>query len=142
VKFLKILPILLGLLIASTIGINSNLSNLKIEDQFEKTLPITKNTKQIIIAFSKDKGKAFNEFLTKHPNYLKSQNALFFVDISSIPSLIVKLFIVPKFQTFPYKIGLIKEKVFAKKLPKKEGMLTILYLKNFIIKKIEYKPNF
>ncbi|XOB62201.1 hypothetical protein ACMC56_16660 [Campylobacterota bacterium DY0563] len=141
-KILISLFLFINLAFSSSLKLGDDLSSLKVEDQFEKVLEINKNIKKIIIVFSKDKGDKIKSFLETNPNYLKTNNALYFADVSAAPGFVTNLFMVPKFKKYNYSIGLIRDEKVAESFPKKdENNLTIIELKENKISSIKYEKN-
>ncbi len=110
-----------------------------VKDQFKKSVALDGNTKQIIVAFTKDQGNHVKAFLDAHPNYLSENNALYFMDATGVPSMIMSMFMLPKFKDYAYSIGIVDEKNDAAYLPKQEGKLTVISLENLRVSSIEYK---
>lgn len=133
-----ILLLLSSILLAQTLNIGTNIATLNIKDQFGEKLA-TQKSKTLIFAFSKAKGKEVKEFLDKNTNYLKKHHASYIADISSAPSFVASMFMIPKFEKYPFKMGLIRDEKLSKILPKKENMLTILSLKNSKVTKIKFQ---
>ncbi|WP_321469519.1 hypothetical protein [Halarcobacter sp.] len=141
-KILITLFLFINLSFASSLKIGDDLSSLKVEDQFDKILEINKNIKKIIIVFSKDKGDEIKSFLETNPNYLKTNNALYFADVSAAPKFVTNLFMVPKFKKYNYSIGLIRDEKVAESFPKKdENNLTIIELEENKISSIKYEKS-
>ncbi|MCI0501215.1 MAG: hypothetical protein L0Y61_05665 [Epsilonproteobacteria bacterium] len=111
------------------------------KNQFEQKVSISKNIKQFIVVFSKDDGEKVKIFLEKNPTYLQTNKALYGADLSEAPSLVISMFMRPKFKHYPYSMILLEEKHQAELFPKKENKITILTLENLQVKKIEYKSN-
>lgn len=131
--------LLVSVLFGEVIKSGDNLLSLKVQDQFEKDMIISTKTAKIMIAFSKEKGAEIKTYLDANPNYLKSQNILYFADVSAAPSIITSIFMIPKFKEYNYSMGVIRDEELALRFPKKEGMITMFTLENGIVKDIEYK---
>jgi hypothetical protein len=129
------------MIFASVIDIKENLSSFKIADQFDKELTIKNSTKKLIVAFSKEKATQIKDFLYANPNYLESQNAIYISDVSSAPSFVTSMFMIPKFKDYPFSMGLIRDEDIAKRFPKKEGLITIIHLNDTVVTKIEYRKS-
>lgn len=140
-KFFVVLLCLLPLgLFAEALKEGSNVAPLSVvKDQFKKSVALDGTTKQIIVAFTKDQGNQIKAFLDENPNYLKEHNALYFMDASGVPSMVMSLFMLPKFKDYAYSIGIVEEKNDAAYLPKQEGKITVISLDNLHIASIDYK---
>jgi hypothetical protein len=91
--------------------VQQSLETLKLNDQNGNPHAITSNTKKVIFAFSKDVGHKCNDFFaTKPATYLADNNTLFVADISSAPSLIRSMFIMPGLKDFKHIVLVLDDK--------------------------------
>lgn len=126
-------------LLADVLQENGIFPTLKLKDQFEKEVVINAQTKQIIIAFTKAQGETMKAFLETNPNYLNDNNALYMMDATEVPSVIMSMFMMPKFKKYGYSVGLVEDKQTAQTLPKQNDKLTVLSLDNLRITQIDFK---
>jgi len=126
-------------LVADTLKEGTLIQAPVIKDQFEKTVSITPQTKQIIIAYTKSQGDVLKAFFEANPHYLSENNALYLMDATSVPSLVMSMFMMPKFKKYTYSIGLIEDKKDVAYFPKKEDQLTIISLDNLNVTAIDFK---
>jgi len=110
-----------------------------IKDQFEKNVSITPQTKQIIIAYTKSQGDVMKAYLEANPNYLSENNALYLMDATSVPSMVMSMFMMPKFKKYSYSIGLLENEKDVAYFPKKEDRMTVITLENLSVKAVEFK---
>lgn len=110
-----------------------------IKDQFEKNVNITPQTKQIIIAFTKSQGDVMKAFIEANPNYLSENNALYFMDTTSVPSMVMSMFMMPKFKKYTYSIGLLENEKDVAYFPKKEDRMTVITLDNLNVTTISFQ---
>lgn len=110
-----------------------------IKDQFEKNVSITPQTKQIIIAFTKSQGDVMKAFFEANPNYLSENNALYFMDATAVPSMVMSMFMMPKFKKYNYAIGLLENEKDASYFPKKEDRMTVITLDNLNVTAISFQ---
>lgn len=134
--FAMLLPVSL---LADVLQENGIFPTLKLKDQFEKEVVINAQTKQIIIAFTKAQGETMKAFLEANPNYLSDHNALYMMDATEVPSVIMSMFMMPKFKKYGYSVGLVEDKQTAQTLPKQNDKLTVLLLDNLRITQIDFK---
>ena len=94
--------LLLSLLLLLPLGLfaqdlkeGSPLKTMAIKDQFEKNIAITTQTKQILLAFSKEQGEKVKVFLETNPNYLAENNAVYLMDVSTVPGMVMSMFMLP-----------------------------------------------
>ncbi|WP_263833497.1 hypothetical protein [Sulfurospirillum oryzae] len=126
-------------LFADMLKENAPIQQFVIKDQFEKSMNITSQTKQIIIAFTKAEGEGIKTFLETHPNYLVENDALYFMDATSVPSLVMSIFMMPKFKKYSYSIGLLENEKDVAYFPKKEDRITVITLDNLTVTAITFK---
>jgi hypothetical protein len=129
------------LLLGESLKVGDTFPQTSFKNQFEQKVSVSKNIKQFIVVFSKDDGEKVKIFLEKNPTYLQTNKALYGADLSEAPSLVISMFMKPKFKKYPYSMILLEEKQQAELFPKNENKITILTLDNLQIKKIEYKSN-
>ena len=129
------------LLLGESLKVGDTFPQTSFKNQFEQKVSVSKNIKQFIVVFSKDDGEKVKIFLEKNPTYLQTNKALYAADLSEAPSLVISMFMRPKFKKYPYSMILLEEKQQAELFPKNENKITILTLENLQIKKIEYKSN-
>ncbi len=85
--------------------IGKSVLDLSLKDQNEKVQTVSADTKVLIFAFSKDMGHTCNDFFAKKKDdYLQSHKAVFVADVSSAPSLIRSMFILPGMKDFKHTI--------------------------------------
>jgi len=100
--------------IPSALQIFQPLKTITLNDQFGNPQTLSKDTQKIIFAFSKDMGHMCNEFFaSKGPTYLKDHKAVFIADLSSAPSLIRSMFILPGLKDFKHQVLILEDKELA-----------------------------
>ena len=112
---------------------------LNLKDQFEKNLTIDANTQEIIIAFSKEQGTVIKTFLDANPNYLAQNKAVYIMDATKVPGMVMSMFMIPKFKKYPYAIGLLEDEKEVALFPSQEGKFTVIRVENLTIKAISFK---
>jgi hypothetical protein len=126
-------------LFAQPLSVGNTIEATQFKDQFEKNLTITAQTQQLIVVFSKVEGEKVKAFLETNPNYLRENNALYLMDVTPVPSMVMSMFMLPKFKKYTYPIGLIEDEKVLETLPKKEKFITLITLDNLKITAIEFK---
>jgi len=88
--------------------------SLSLNDQNEKAHSLSPETKTLIFAFSKDMGHTCNDFFAKKDeNYLTEHNTVFVADVSSAPSVIRSMFILPGMKDFKHTILVMDDEAVA-----------------------------
>jgi len=126
-------------LFAQPLSEGTSIEAMQFKDQFEKNLTITAQTQQLIVVFSKVEGEKVKVFLEANPNYLTEKNALYLMDVTPVPGMVMSMFMLPKFKKYPYAIGLIDDEKVLEHFPKKENFITLITLENFKVTSIEFK---
>ncbi|MEA3228521.1 MAG: hypothetical protein U9P38_05535 [Campylobacterota bacterium] len=94
--------------------VGKSLDGVTLNDQFEKVHKIDGETKTVIFAFSKDSAHTCNDyFVTKPVNYLSDNKTQFIADVSSAPSLIRSMFIMPGLKDFKHTVLILDDKTVA-----------------------------
>ena len=97
--------------IEPSLVVGKTLSTLNLKDQFEKPQTISTQTTKLVFAFSKDAAHICNDFfVAQAPTYLNDNNTQFIADISSAPSLVRSMFILPSLKDFKYTVILLDDK--------------------------------
>jgi hypothetical protein len=77
--------------------------------------------------------------LEANPNYLSENSALYLMDATAVPSIVMSMFMMPKFKKYSYAIGLLENEKDVAYFPKKEDQLTIITLNNLNVTAIAFK---
>jgi len=142
---LKILIVLIAIFSFSNADTLHVSTPIKSFDKFSyetphgKKLKIPHTVKTVVVSYEKDTGKLVNEYLNnKYPPYLAKMNAVFIADIHEMPSIITKLFALPKMRKYKHTIYLNNKEYFSKFLPPKDEKITIIKFENQKVKSIKY----
>lgn len=123
---------------AGHLNINDKFLSFLLPDQFDKIHSVDGKLTYIIISFEKENSKIVNEFLsTKSENFLDKKNSVFIADISNMPTIITKMFVLPKMRDYKYPILLIYDDK-GDKFLRKDDKITIYTLKNTQISNIDF----
>lgn len=141
-KSLFLLLLSISFAFGATLKVGDTLTQLQLPDQFGKQHTITAaQCTTIVIANNKDASVMTNNFLnTKTPTFLQEHRTCYISDIHSMPSLITKLFALPKMKKYTFPILLMyeaEENIF----PKKDDFLTVVKFTNNKITSIDFENN-
>lgn len=131
-------------LFGSNLEVNDKIAFFSLPNQFDKIGTIDKNISTIIVSFEEDTILEINEYLTKKDSdFLKINKSIFIADISFIPSIACKLFILPKMRDLKQDVFIIYDENSSsnKKFLRQKDKTTIYSLKNGIVTKIDYITN-
>jgi hypothetical protein len=116
--------------IANPLSVGSDVSSIKIQDQFEKENTISANIKTILFASDKETSDLLKDYLlSKDADILKRNNAVYIADISGMPSLISKFIAIPKMKKYPFSILLLDD-TNKNNFTKEEGKIIVYTLEN------------
>ena len=118
---------------ANSLSVGSDVSQIKIKNQFDAINPISAETKTILFASDKATSDILKEYLlSKEGDILSKNNALYVADISGMPSLISKFIALPKMKKYPFSVMLLDDtnKDF---FGKEEGKIIVYSLDNLKI---------
>ncbi|PUE66134.1 hypothetical protein [Arcobacter caeni] len=123
---------------ANTLKINDKISNFSLANQFDKIHTVNSEISMIIVTFQRNTSNLVNDFLSsKDSDFLHKKNTIFINNISSIPSIVTKMFIIPKMRDYKYDILLIYNEN-NKKFIEEENKITIYFIENSFVKDIKY----
>lgn len=137
-KSLIVLIIISIFSFANSLKVNDSIGRFSLPNQFDKKVDVNSEAKMIIVTFEKDTSSDVNAFLnSKNRNFLVEHKALYIADISQMPSIITRLFALPKMRKYAYEILLIYSED-NNKFSKEDEKISIYKLNNGVIQSIEY----
>lgn len=123
---------------AYTLKIGDKISTFSLSNQFDEIHTITSEVSMIIITFQKETSNLVNDFLsTKSIDFLDKNNTIFINNISCNPSIILKMFTIPKMRDYKYDILLIYNEN-NKKFQEEENKITVYFIENGFVKDIKF----
>lgn len=126
------------IMMASSLKLNDKINSFSLTDQFDKIHTINSEVSTIIVTFEKDTLNMINDFLSsKDSNFLKKNHAVFVSNIASSPSIITRIFVIPKLRDYKYDILLIYDENSTKFL-KQDDKVTIYSILNGEVNNINY----
>ena len=141
-KILALLALSITLISADTFKVSSplaQLNNFKYETPHKRPMKIPKSTQLVVFAFEKDTGALVNDYLsTKNPFYMPKHRAVFIADINKMPSIITKMFALPKMQKYKHLLYLHYTDALEKVVPHQEEKLTLARIKDGVVENISY----
>ena len=141
-KFLIASLLFINVLVAQTLSVGDKYPSFMIPDQFNKFTKVYHHDEMVIMTFEKDVSAELNLYLQDRKNdYLMSKKTKYVADISGMPSIITKIFALPKMKKYNYKIQLIHSEEQGAQFPRKDEMITVFKVNNYKIESIKYmKP--
>lgn len=123
---------------ANSYNVNQKIPTFSLTDQFNKKHTVSNDIKTIVVSFEKSTGADINEFLNNQDkDFLAKHHAVFIANISGMPSIITKLFALPKMKKYKHKVLLIYDENDTR-FVQKDDKSTVYHLENGIVKSIEY----
>ena len=122
----------------SALKIDDKISSFSLPNQFDKIHTIGSDVSIIMVTFEKESANLVNDFLSsKSIDFLDLNNAIFINDISSVPSVVIKMFTIPKMRDYKYDILLIYKEN-SKKFLEQENKITVYLLEKGFVKDVKY----
>lgn len=141
-RFFLFLALFFSMLHADFLQPNSSISrlnNFEFKTQNNEIVTIAKETKVVIVTFEKETGKLINDYLNEQDlEYLQTHHVVFIADMSSMPSIVISMFALPKLQKYNHPIYVNYNDGFNTVVPHKEDSATLLFIENTKIKEILY----
>lgn len=117
----------------------SKIEPFELSDQHGKLHTVDEHIKLIIFASDRDASNIVYEALKSHDGtYLSVHHTVYILDVSAIPSIIFRMFVLPKMGKYSYSVLLDKHSDTTHKLPRKEGNITLIKLDKMVIESVEF----
>ena len=124
---------------AAPIGPGASFPPLTLEDQHGKPVSVDAGTKIVVFSADKAGNSIVQDVLSPLPaDTLSRLKAVYFADISAMPSVITRLFALPKLRELPFPIGLARDAAQLADLPRQTGMATVLQIQDSKLAKVKY----
>jgi len=135
-----ILSLCLTIALFSSVHKGDTFPDISFTDQFGNKINIPiKGKHTILISFEKDVSYGVNKFLQKKPKkFIKDNHIHYISDVSHAPSILFKMFALPKLKKLPFSVALIYEEE-GKYFPQKKGKVTIISIKDNNITNIQFE---
>ena len=126
------------LLFGGTLKIEDKIGTFSLTNQFDKIEIIKADISTIIVSFDDKSLDIVTKFLTKKPDdFLKNTNSIFIANISCKPSVVTRMFTLPKLRDLKYDIMIINDEKNIK-FSKQHEKITIYKISEGTIKSISY----
>ena len=129
--------LLLGLSLLSVSAQAQTLSMTSFEDQWEKPVTVTADSKWLIVTQAKESGNIVKEtFDALGMKDLGAYKVIYLADISAMPSFVTKLFALPKMRDYDFQMALIREEGDLAKLAlpiKDKEAVAVFALDNLVV---------
>ena len=128
-----------SVLSAAELQVGQAFPTLQLQDQHNKTITIQANAQTILFTAEKPASELLNQYLKAQPaNFMPQQQAYFIADISKMPSMITKLFALPKMREQPWSTLLVYNQQKTASIPRKANHVTCMKLHNTQIQSIQF----
>lgn len=112
------------------------------ENQYEEKTKVDESTKWVIFSNDKDLSDVVKKTLDDLKlTDLQKSGGQYVADISGMPSLVTKMFALPKMREYSFKLALDKDGEATKPWPKKAGQITLMKLNKLEITETAYASN-
>jgi len=112
---------------------------LSLQDQHEAPLALNAQTQWVLYSTDKASGKITKESLEALGlTDLSAANGIYIADVSAMPSMITKLFALPKMRDYAFKAAIVMDDELLSDWPKQEEKVTAMKLNGLKVESIEY----
>lgn len=123
---------------ATSLKTGDKISTFSLPNQFDKIHIVGSETSIMIVTFQKETANIVTDFLnSKNSDFLEKNHTVFINNISNIPSVIIKMFTIPKLRDYKYDVLLIYNEN-NKKFLEEENKMTIYFVKNAVVVDVKY----
>lgn len=117
----------------------SRIKPFELSDQHGKLHTIDEHVRLIIFASDREASDIVYEALKSHNDtYLSVHHTAYILDISSIPSIIFRMFVLPRMRKYSYSVLLDKKSGATHMFPREGGNITLIKLDKMEIKSVEF----
>ncbi len=141
IKRLILSTLFLTYVFGGNLEINDKIGLFSLPDQFDKIHSVDKNISTIIVSFQKNSINDLTDYFSKKDrNFLNKNHTACVYDVSLMPSVIFKLFVLPKMRDLKQEVFIIYDENSSsnKRFLKQKNRTTIYSLKDGLVTKIEY----
>lgn len=130
---------ILLLLLLTTATQADELQPVVFTDQWGHEQRLTSNTELIIFSHHKDGSAWVKQALQAlEISSMDDHHWLYVANIAGMPTLITKLFAIPKMRDYAFPIALVTDNTVVEAWPKKDDFVAIYSLNNLAIESVEY----
>lgn len=119
-----------------------SLTTITLPNQWGKSVEINKNTQLVVFSADKASGNLVKEvFGDLALTDLSKRNWTYVADISGMPSLITKMFALPKMKKYPFAMGLDREGKVTQALPRETDKVSVIQLQQLKVVDAQFFDN-
>lgn len=124
---------------AAELQVGGVFPGLILQDQHENKATVPSDAGIVVFAADKAGADLVNAYLKDQPaKHLLQRRARFVSDISGMPSMITRMFALPRMREYPYPIYLVRDEGSVSFIPRRKGHVTVMYLQEGKITGISY----
>ncbi|MBE9572895.1 MAG: hypothetical protein IMF11_19900 [Proteobacteria bacterium] len=117
----------------------SMIEPFELSDQHGKPHTVNEYIRLIIFASDREASDIVHEALKSHNDtYLSAHQTVYILDISAIPSIICRMFVLPKMRKYSYSVLLDKKSDTTHMLPRKQGHVTLIKLDKMVVESVKF----
>lgn len=121
----------------NTYEVSKKIDKFSLFNQFDKKVTIDENIKYMLVSFGKNSSETINDFIEENQGVLTKNNIVFIANISKMPSIIIKMFAIPKMRSFKHNILLVYDEN-NNNFKEKQNYITLYKLDKLVVKKIDF----
>ncbi len=121
----------------NTYEVSKKIDKFSLFNQFDKKVTIDENIKYMLVSFGKNSSETINDFIEENQRVLTKNNIVFIANISKMPSIIIKMFAIPKMRSFKHNILLVYDEN-NNNFKEKQNYITLYKLDKLVVKKIDF----
>jgi len=119
--------------------VGDSISQISLENQHGEVGVVDESTRILLFSRDMDGGKLLQAALADvEPGFLAEKDAVYVSDISGMPSLVARLFALPKMRKRPYPMLLDRTGEATSRLPDVDAKATLIFLRSLVIERVEH----
>lgn len=122
---------------AWALQVGESVTPFKIENQFGEPAELNADTQWVVFSSDMDAAKILTKHLNDNAGKVALDKTLIVSDISKMPSMISKMFAIPKMKKYSFKMALDRTGEATKVFPRVKGTIAVIKLSNLKVESVE-----
>ena len=128
--------------LADTLTQGMPFPSLRLTDQHDQAVDFDTDRMLIVFAPDRDSSEIVHPLMNRLEAEGMQQRGIHYIaDISSMPGFVTSMFALPKMRDYPYRIALGRETEDTAMLPRREGQVSLLWVRDGMVEDIRFESD-
>ena len=125
-----------------TLNLRARLPSIVLNDQFDQPVLIDSSTQWIVFSQEKAVNACVSDYMSEQgAQQIRQRGIVYVADISGMPTLVTRMFALPKMRKLSFPIGLARDSKILADIPRRNGAATILRVHSGVVQNIIFANN-